>query len=280
METRVCLTCHEEQLITFFPRRIRNRSGLNLHCKKCVAAYARAWRKRKADQDPMRAIKQAEREERRLGRKESSRRYQQEYYQARREKVLARQRNYYQIKKVEILVRNARYDKDHRPQRNARRRVVYQRNPTKHRARARIYSKTHPQQIRTKAQRWYAENRDRIRRQKRSWHERNKDRANAKHREWRRVNPEKVSAQKATRLARIRNAPIIESVSLDVIYKRDKAICQICLKPCRRTEASRDHVIPVSQGGEHSYRNIVLAHRLCNGRKSNGHDIPQQQRLF
>lgn len=28
-----------------------------------------------------------------------------------------------------------------------------------------------------------------------------------------------------------------------------------------------DHVVPLARGGEHSYRNVKLAHPLCNSRK-------------
>jgi 5-methylcytosine-specific restriction endonuclease McrA len=64
-----------------------------------------------------------------------------------------------------------------------------------------------------------------------------------------------------------------------VLYKRDKGICQLCLKRCTREDASRDHVIPISEGGEHSYKNCVLAHLRCNSSKGN-RKIAQQQRLF
>jgi len=59
----------------------------------------------------------------------------------------------------------------------------------------------------------------------------------------------------------------IEHVSLDVLYKRDNGICQLCLKPCSRRQASRDHRIPIARGGEHSYANVQLAHKLCNSHK-------------
>jgi 5-methylcytosine-specific restriction endonuclease McrA len=75
-------------------------------------------------------------------------------------------------------------------------------------------------------------------------------------------------------------APQIEPVDLNVLFIRDKGICQLCYKRCRRSQASNDHIIPLSEGGAHTYQNCVLAHRSCNSQKGNRHTIPQQQRLF
>jgi 5-methylcytosine-specific restriction endonuclease McrA len=75
-------------------------------------------------------------------------------------------------------------------------------------------------------------------------------------------------------------APAIERVDLDVLFKRDRGICQICHKRCLRKQASNDHIIPLSEGGVHTYQNCVLAHGSCNAKKGNRHNIPQQQRLF
>jgi 5-methylcytosine-specific restriction endonuclease McrA len=99
-------------------------------------------------------------------------------------------------------------------------------------------------------------------------------------RAWRKANPDKAEAEKSRRRAREANVLFVEPVVLNVLYVRDKGICQICHLRCKRKDASRDHVIPVSEGGEHSYRNCVLAHKWCNSKKGNRHTIPQQQRLF
>ena len=59
----------------------------------------------------------------------------------------------------------------------------------------------------------------------------------------------------------------IENVDLDVLYKRDEGICQLCFEPCSRKHASRDHIIPIARGGVHSYKNVQLAHKSCNAHK-------------
>ena len=88
------------------------------------------------------------------------------------------------------------------------------------------------------------------------------------------------TAHLARRRARLAKAPFIEVVVRDILYARDRGICQICLQRCPKDEASCDHIIPVSLGGETSYRNCVLAHISCNARKGARASIPQQLRLF
>jgi 5-methylcytosine-specific restriction endonuclease McrA len=43
-------------------------------------------------------------------------------------------------------------------------------------------------------------------------------------------------------------------------------------------EPTLDHIIPISKGGEHSYKNVQCAHRQCNVTKNN--KMEGQLRLF
>jgi 5-methylcytosine-specific restriction endonuclease McrA len=123
----------------------------------------------------------------------------------------------------------------------------------------------------------------------------------AQTRKWNRANPEKrkaVRAQyvrkhrkrvnEATRRRRLRRArvPIVEHVDRAIVFARDQWICQLCHTRVPRTakyphplSATIDHIIPISQGGEESYRNCVLAHFGCNSRKRNRSTV-QQLRLL
>jgi 5-methylcytosine-specific restriction endonuclease McrA len=88
-----------------------------------------------------------------------------------------------------------------------------------------------------------------------------------------------MRARCARRRARKAEAPFIEDVDLEYLYQRDNGVCQLCFKRCRRVDASRDHIIPLSKGGEESKRNAVLAHLSCNSSKGN-RTIPQNLRLW
>lgn len=69
---------------------------------------------------------------------------------------------------------------------------------------------------------------------------------------------------------------------LKEVYERDNGVCYLCGGLCDWNDyeekdgvivygnnyPSRDHVIPKACGGENSWENIRLAHRVCNSRKS------------
>lgn len=53
------------------------------------------------------------------------------------------------------------------------------------------------------------------------------------------------------------------------LYKKDEGICGICTEPVEISNASIDHIVPVSKGGTHTWDNVQLAHYKCNMLKSN-----------
>lgn len=90
---------------------------------------------------------------------------------------------------------------------------------------------------------------------------------------------------KGMREARER-AQHVEAVDPFKVFARDKWRCQECgVKTPRKLRGTYDdrapeldHIIPLSQGGEHSYRNTQCLCRACNGAKSD--NIRGQLRLF
>lgn len=91
-------------------------------------------------------------------------------------------------------------------------------------------------------------------------------------------------AKKAER-ARLRSAKV-ESVNPTKVFERDGWKCQMCgvrtPRKLRGTYDPRapelDHIVPLSRGGAHSYRNTQCACRQCNHTKGNEHK--GQLRLF
>jgi len=73
-----------------------------------------------------------------------------------------------------------------------------------------------------------------------------------------------------------KRAATVESVSPTRVFERDGWMCHLCggktLKDKRGTYHPKapelDHIVPLSKGGEHSYRNTACAHRKCNAAKS------------
>lgn len=72
-----------------------------------------------------------------------------------------------------------------------------------------------------------------------------------------------------------------DRIDLKTLYKRDKGICYLCGKECDWNDhewkdgihytgdnyPSRDHVVPLALGGEHTWENVRLAHMKCNVEK-------------
>lgn len=77
-------------------------------------------------------------------------------------------------------------------------------------------------------------------------------------------------------------ARVDTDITVEGLYRRDNGICYLCGKRCDYEDytvidgnfiagdwyPSVDHVIPLAKGGEHSWNNVMLAHRLCNSKKS------------
>lgn len=92
----------------------------------------------------------------------------------------------------------------------------------------------------------------------------------------------RISRDASARVAQIRRPKvlIVERVLLSVLLERDRWMCGLCHKKVTLKTASIDHIIPISDGGEHSYKNTQIAHRSCNSKKGNRRTIPSQLRLL
>lgn len=69
------------------------------------------------------------------------------------------------------------------------------------------------------------------------------------------------------RRQRIEMSGTANKLQLDRIYDRDKGICQICNEPCKREDATRDHIKRLSECTVQEARsdnNVQLAHDRCN----------------
>lgn len=66
---------------------------------------------------------------------------------------------------------------------------------------------------------------------------------------------------------------IDKDITLGKLYERDNGICHLCGGLCDWNDEpnhidskypSIDHLIPIANGGEHSWDNVKLAHWYCN----------------
>jgi 5-methylcytosine-specific restriction endonuclease McrA len=145
------------------------------------------------------------------------------------------------------------------------------------------YKQAHAEQRRLTDARSRIKHRDKRNAATRAWRSANPEKTLLAVTRWKQEHPEEAARihrnAQSRRRARKKSGPVVETVDLDVLYARDKGRCGLCHKHVKRTDASRDHVIPLVEGGAHSYANCVLAHIDCN-RKKGIKRVPQQQRLF
>ncbi|MEC9340952.1 MAG: HNH endonuclease [Pseudomonadota bacterium] len=73
-----------------------------------------------------------------------------------------------------------------------------------------------------------------------------------------------VGDNSALRKARDRYTPPLNNPTL---FRRDAQICLYCGGKFRSSDLSRDHVTPISRGGEDIWNNVVTACKRCNNHK-------------
>jgi 5-methylcytosine-specific restriction endonuclease McrA len=92
-------------------------------------------------------------------------------------------------------------------------------------------------------------------------------------RKYRLANPEKGGltpyrvAYRAVRRANEENA-FDEYVDRKVVWYLYGMMCGICWQPVTFEEMHVDHIIPLSKGGRHSYKNVQASHPACNLKKA------------
>lgn len=81
------------------------------------------------------------------------------------------------------------------------------------------------------------------------------------------------SVVRLLRFVRSHRRPFVQFTRAN-IYTRDNYTCQYCQQSFPTTELTFDHVVPVSQGGQRNWQNIVTCCISCNRKK--GSRTPEQ----
>lgn len=80
---------------------------------------------------------------------------------------------------------------------------------------------------------------------------------------------------------RLEKQQAVDDISLDDVYKKYDGICYLCGEKCDYNDVryvngvphplgnypTREHIIPLSKGGLHTWTNVKLAHLRCNSSK-------------
>lgn len=142
----------------------------------------------------------------------------------------------------------------------------------KHAEGSRCWRKHHPEFERARSKRRYSADPARLLAATRRWRVKNRDRVNTKRREWRRANPDiylpKMRAHVKARKAKQKGATVCDFTlqQWEDMKLRYHVTCFYCGNAPERLE--QDHVLPLSRGGNHTYKNIVPACSRCNNMKN------------
>lgn len=151
-------------------------------------------------------------------------------------------------------------------------------NPDLVAAQKRRSANRHQSKINAYHREWYKRNRKRIIENLTPEHRR---KANANSRAWAKANPDKVRNNTHLRRARMagNGGEGYTKADHDLQLRSQKGLCWWCGKPMGN-DVTQDHIVSIKLGGQHSPRNIVLAHKSCNCSKQE--KLPQDWigRLF
>lgn len=255
---KTCQKCGQEKPIEAFSRRSIWPDGRQKACKACMSEYGKTPEARARDHERYRRLMQDQ--EKRRTRRELGRRW----MAAHPDKAAAWQRSH--RNKPGVKARAAKKMADKRRQNPAKYALINKRCRARNADRMKMRRLSRKNRELECARAYRKANRETINSKGREYHERNREQERARGRAYHAAHPEVAYRNTLSRRAR-RAGAFIEHVDPRVVFTRDKGKCGICFKPVKKADASIDHIVPLSKGGEHSYVNVQLAHLSCNFKK-------------
>lgn len=135
---------------------------------------------------------------------------------------------------------------------------------------AKIYNKAWRASNKEKVKAYLKVNSQKIKLQKKAYNEANSDKNKAWCKSYLQTHPEKYRQYRHKRRA-LECHTQIEPINEKAVYLRDGWICQHCKKRVDKKlkwpnpmSPSLDHITPLTKGGSHIYKNVQLAHLVCN----------------
>ena len=193
-------------------------------------------------------------------------------------------RIYYQANKERIKTQKKIYNKENKEKNNARCKAHREANPEYHKARLKAWYEANPERMKLLKKAWYEANREKVKAYMKIWTKANPEKRKTSYERYKKANPE-IAREASRKHKALKRTTQVQAINEKEVYLRDGWICQLCHKRVDKRFkhpnpmcASLDHIVPLSKGGTHTYKNVQLAHLGCNLNKCNN-ILPQGEQL-
>lgn len=205
-----------------------------------------------------------------------------EYRKINKDKIQEQEKKYYLKNRKRIIQKNKEYREKNRDQINNKRRERYN-NDDEYRKKClnsnKDWANKNKNHLQLRNKEYYRKNKDKLLKKNRLTYFERKDVWDSTRREWRKNNIDKIYALNHSR--RVRERQLIKNFTSkhweDALTYFDNK-CAYCLS---ETTLTRDHFIPIINGGNHTVDNIIPVCKSCNCSKQDKEfDIWYEQTPF
>lgn len=178
--------------------------------------------------------------------------------------------------KEERRIYDQAYRKSNKEKMNKYRRGWCARNREKIRIQNKFYRNANPEKVKAMNKAYRQAHKEERKAYNKVYYDTNPDKERARKRAYRKANSNKLREYDRKRRA-LKHTTQVELINEKMVFIRDGWICQHCKKRVDKTlkypdpmSRSLDHIVPLSKGGTHTYKNVQLAHFGCNTNKRHG----------
>lgn len=209
--------------------------------------------------------------------KDERREYQRRRHAVHGKRIAAQKRAYRIANADKIKAQKKRYRATNVVERSAKNRAYNTTNAEELKEKRRLYRLAHTAELRAKNAKWRAENAEAQRVYIRAWRKAHVEKIRAYGPVYRAAHPEVARENSVRRRARIKGATIsdLSATQWQEIQAAYNYRCVYCPPDCwwcqhKKHALTRDHIIPLARGGDHTLSNIVPACRKHNCQKQAG----------